>query len=121
MNIIITAQDDYLNNYVDVRFGRARGFLKYDTETKKITFHDNSQNLNAVQGAGIQTAQNIQDLGADVVLTGHCGPKAFRVLSLAGIKVFTGLKEKTCAKALNDYLEGKLTEATSADVEGHWA
>ncbi len=121
MIIIITAQDANLNNYVDVRFGRARGFLKYDTESKEITFHDNSQNLNAVQGAGIQTAQNIQELGASAVLTGHCGPKAFRVLSLSGIKVFTGFKNKTCAEALNDYLKGDLIEANNADVEGHWA
>ncbi|UDQ96475.1 NifB/NifX family molybdenum-iron cluster-binding protein [Lentisphaerota bacterium WC36G] len=120
MKIVITAKDSYLNNYVDTRFGRANGFLLFDSETKKITFFDNEQNLNATQGAGIQTAQNIINIGADVVLTGHCGPKAFRVLSAAKVKVFTNLSSTTCAKALDDYLNNRLKEAECADVEGHW-
>jgi predicted Fe-Mo cluster-binding NifX family protein len=52
-------------------------------------------------------------------VTGHCGPKAFRVLLAAGIKVYaTGAP--TVAAALELYRSGKLTEAKAADVDGHW-
>jgi len=56
----------------------------------------------------------------EVVLAGNCGPKAFRVLSAAGIKIFN-TDAPTVAAALERYRSGKLTEANSADVEGHWA
>jgi len=54
------------------------------------------------------------------VLTGNCGPKAFLVLSAAGIKIFN-TAAPTVAAALERYRSGKLTEANSADVKGHWA
>ncbi len=43
--------------------------------------------------------------GADVVVTGHCGPKAFRVLRAAGIKVFNS-EAATVANALELYRAG---------------
>ncbi len=44
--------------------------------------------MNATQGAGIQAAQAVIDNKATAVITGHCGPKAFRALKAAGIEVF---------------------------------
>lgn len=60
----------------------------------------------------------------EAVITGHCGPKAFRTLSVAGIKLFTGA-EGTVADTLKRFRmkrfrEGMLAEAEEADVEGHW-
>jgi len=52
-------------------------------------------------------------------VTGHCGPKAFRVLLAAGVKVYT-TDALTVSAALEHYRSGKLTEAKAADVEGHW-
>ena len=49
---------------------------------------DNTPNLNATQGAGIQAAESVAWLGVETLITGHGGPKAFQVLSAAGIKVF---------------------------------
>jgi predicted Fe-Mo cluster-binding NifX family protein len=104
---------------LDSRFGRAPKFLAYDLDNESVEVVDNQQNLNAAQGAGIQSAEAVARLGAKALVTGHCGPKAFRVLLAAGIKIYN-TDARTVAEALEHYRAGKLTEANSADVEGHW-
>ena len=120
MKIAITTSGNDLNGQLDSRFGRAPKFLIYDLEANTFEVVDNEQNLNAAQGAGIQSAQTIARLGVKALLTGHCGPKAFRVLAAAGIKIYN-TSAATVAEALDQYRAATLTEATSADVEGHWA
>ena len=120
MKIAFSTSGSDLNAPMDARFGRAAKFLVYDTETATFQVVDNSQNLNAAQGAGIQAAQTVAAGGAQVLVTGHCGPKAFRVLVAAGIKVYTS-DAPTITAALKLYREGKLKESVEADVEGHWA
>jgi predicted Fe-Mo cluster-binding NifX family protein len=120
MKIAITTSGTDLDGPIDPRFGRAAGFILYDTESGDWSHHDNSQNLNAAQGAGIQAGQNVVDLGAGAVLTGHCGPKAFRVLAAAGVPVVVGARG-TVRQALAEYRAGRLQPTDTADVEGHWA
>ena len=119
MKIAVTARGDGMDAAVDPRFGRAMRFVVVDLETEERKSVDNAQNVNAAQGAGIQAAQNVARLGVEALLTGHCGPKAFRVLSAGGIKVYAGASG-TVAEAVEKYKEGELAELDSADVEGHW-
>jgi len=119
MKIALTTSGTDLGAPVDSRFGRAPNFLVYDDEAGTFEVIDNAQNLNAAQGAGIQAAETVVRSGAKVLVSGHCGPKAFRVLSAAGVRVFTA-EALTVAEALERYREGKLAEAPAADVEGHW-
>jgi len=119
MQIAVTCRGKDLQADVDPRFGRARGFLVVDTETGSFEHLDNQQNLNAAQGAGIQSAQNVVNSGAELVITGHCGPKAFRVLSAAGVKVVLEA-EGAVGQAIEKVKNGDLKPAESADVEGHW-
>ena len=120
MKIAFTTSGEDLKSPLDSRFGRAAKFLIYDLDSKTFEVVDNAKNLNAAQGAGIQSAETVARLGAKALVTGHCGPKAFRVLSAAGIKIFnTGAS--TVAEALEEYRAGKLVQANSADVESHWA
>ena len=119
MKIAITTSGNNLNAPLDGRFGRAPKFIIYDLDTKTFEIIDNEQNLNAAQGAGIQSAQNIARLGVKALVTGHCGPKAFRVLAAAGIKIYN-TSAATVAEALDQYRAATIAEATSADVEGHW-
>ncbi len=119
MKIALTTSGNDLNALMDSRFGRAPKFLIYDLEAKTFEVIDNEQNLNATQGAGIQSAQNIARMGVGAVITGHCGPKAFRTLQAAGIKIYNAFAA-TVTEALKQYRAGKLSEAKSADVEGHW-
>ena len=119
MKVAFSTSGADLNAPLDSRFGRAARFLVDDTESDSFDVIDNRQNLNAAQGAGIQSAQNVAAAGVQAVVTGHCGPKAFRVLAAAGIQVFTS-DAPAVAAALERYRDGKLKEIVSADVEGHW-
>jgi predicted Fe-Mo cluster-binding NifX family protein len=119
MKIAITSKGMNLESEVDLRFGRAAGFIIYDTETDTYGYIDNNQNLNAMQGAGIQAAQNVVNQNVDAIVTGNCGPKAFAVLSQAGVKVFIGA-EGTIKDVIEKYKNNELQEALAANVEGHW-
>jgi len=119
MKIAITSQSQGLDAIIDSRFGRARIFVIYDMETEQTSYIDNVQNLNAAQGAGIQSAQTVSKSGAQALITGHCGPKAFRALTAAGIKIFNA-PETTVAQAIELYKNGTLVQASDADVDGHW-
>jgi predicted Fe-Mo cluster-binding NifX family protein len=112
MKIAFTTLGESLDAPLDSRFGRTAGFLVYDSDADAFELIDNAQNLNTAQGAGIQAAET-------VARAGHCGPKAFRALSAAGIKVFN-TDAATVAEALERFRAGHLVEARSADVEGHW-
>jgi predicted Fe-Mo cluster-binding NifX family protein len=119
MKIGITSSGNSLDKALDPRFGRASGLIIYDTETDEFELIDNKQNMNAAQGAGIQTAQNFARAGVGCVITGKCGPKAFQVLKKGGIKVFF-TNASTVSQALEQFKAGTLIEADSANVNGHW-
>ncbi len=119
MKIAFTTPGDGLESQLDPRFGRAPKLLVYDLEKERFEVIDNKQNLNAAQGAGIQSATAVSRAGAQALVTGHCGPKAFQVLRAAGIKVYN-TDAPTVAEALKRYRDGALAEAASSDVEGHW-
>ncbi len=119
MKIAITSQGKDIKSPVDPRFGRAMGFIIYDDETGGFDYVNNNQNLNVVQGAGIQTSKNIIDAGVRELITGNVGPKAFSALNQAGIKIMTGASGKV-EDAIKDYKNGNLHEAKDANVEAHW-
>ncbi len=119
MKLVITTTGQSLDAPMDRRFGRAGGFLVYDLDTETFTVIDNDQNLQAAQGAGIQAAQTVVTSGAQAVITGHCGPKAYRLLCTANVTVYN-CEAATVSQALEQYQSGELVPAQSADVEGHW-
>ncbi len=120
MKIAFTTSGDGPDAPLDSRFGRAPKFLVYDLDGDAWQMLDNAQNLGAAQGAGIQAAETVVRAGARAVVTGHCGPKAFRVLAAAGVTVYNSAAP-TVATALADFRAGRLAPARGADVEGHWA
>jgi predicted Fe-Mo cluster-binding NifX family protein len=87
--ICITSTGKDLEAEVDPNFGRAQYFLIVDPETMNFEVVHN-HNIEAAQGAGIQTAQLISNKNIGTVLTGSCGPNAHRILQSSGIKVITG-------------------------------
>ncbi len=119
MKIAISTSGSTLDAPLDPRFGRAVRFLVYDLEQKTFTLVDNEQNLNAAQGAGIQAAKTVVESGAQAVISGHCGPKAFTVLSAAGIAIYH-CNADSIAAALEQHANGELQPAQDANVEGHW-
>ena len=119
MKIAVTSQAEGLGAEVDPRFGRAKGFVIYDTDSRVVEFVDNVQNLQAVQGAGIQASRTVIDSGAKAVITGNVGPKAHTALSSEGIEIYIGASG-TVEQAIEEYTKGNLKKAESANVEGHW-
>jgi predicted Fe-Mo cluster-binding NifX family protein len=61
----------------------------------------------------------ISDRGADVLLTGYCGPNAFKTLKAAGIKVANDVTG-TVRDALSAYNEENVSFADNANVEEGW-
>jgi predicted DNA-binding protein (UPF0251 family)/predicted Fe-Mo cluster-binding NifX family protein len=119
MKIAITSVDGTLEGMVDERFGRSRKLIIYDSEDKNHTVIDNSVNMGAAQGAGIQSAQNVINSGAKAVVSGHLGPNAYRVLQAAGVDVYVA-SNMTATQAIQAYEQGKLAKLTGPDVSGHW-
>ena len=119
MKIAFSTSGHDLEAPLDVRFGRATRFLILDEERGTFDLVDNAQNLHAAQGAGVQAAQHVVGSGAAVLISGHCGPKAFRVLQAGAVQVFTS-DAPTLREALDLYRKGALIPQNQADVEGHW-
>ncbi len=119
MKVVVSSIGGSLDSQVDPRFGRAAMFVLVDTETGETKSIDNSGAASAAQGAGIQAAETVSRLGAECLLTGHCGPKAFRTLTAAGIKVYTGASG-TIADAIEGFKAGTLHLSEEPDVGGHW-
>jgi predicted Fe-Mo cluster-binding NifX family protein len=120
MIIAVTAQGETLESPVDPRFGRASAFVVLDTETGAVRALDNREAGSSGHGAGIQTARLMADQGVHAVVTGHCGPNAFRALRAAGIHVFTGITQGTVGDAVQQLQTGRLQETAAADVQSHW-
>jgi predicted Fe-Mo cluster-binding NifX family protein len=119
MKIAISSSGKTLESPVDPRFGRAANFIVFETEDRSFEAVDNAQNLNIAQGAGIQAAGTVSRTGVKAVLTGHCGPKAYKALSAAGIEVYVGV-QGTVSETIESYEAGKLQTASGPDVQGHW-
>ncbi len=119
MKIAVTAKGKNLEAQTDPRFGRAAYFLLVDTESLAFEVMDNSENVNAFKGAGIQAATSMSDSGVAVLLTGFCGPNAFRVLEAAKINVVNDIKG-TVREAVIAFNQGTSSYASGANTEGHW-
>lgn len=87
MKIAFPSSGNDLSAMLDDRLGRAPAFVIVDDRDDSFTTVGNTDNADAEQGAGIQSAQRILDAGAEAVVASHCGPKAFKVFEAAGITV----------------------------------
>jgi predicted Fe-Mo cluster-binding NifX family protein len=119
MKIAVTAVGTDIDSPVDPRFGRAAYILIVDSETFDFEVVDNKENVNALKGAGIQAAKTVSDKGAEVLLTGFCGPNAFETLSAANVGVANNASG-SIRDAVKAYLDGQLPLSDKANVEGQW-
>jgi len=115
----VTSSGQELESAVDPRFGRGRYLLVVDLPERTFVAVDNRAGMNATQGAGISAAQSVIDAGATVLISGHCGPKAFRALKAANVDIYL-TEAGTVAEALDKYEAGELESIAGADVDGHW-
>jgi predicted Fe-Mo cluster-binding NifX family protein len=104
MKITVSAKGKSLDSDMDPRFGRSSGFILFDNQTGNANYLDNSAQRELAQGTGIKTAQMIAEAGTEVLITGQLGPKAARVLSKSGIKIYacTGGTVREAIQALEE-------------------
>ncbi|MFO7899075.1 MAG: NifB/NifX family molybdenum-iron cluster-binding protein [Planctomycetota bacterium] len=115
MKVAVTTSDKGLDAPVDPRFGRAPCFVFVDVDTMEAETVEN-ENVTAPGGAGPQAAQLVADKQAEVVLTGNCGPNAYRTLRAAGIQVVVGV-EGTAREAVEKFNSGEYAPSDDANVD----
>ena len=115
MRVAVTSQGPDLKSQVDPRFGRAKYLIVVDADSEEYTALDNSRNLNAVQGAGIQTVRDVVSEKVDAVLTGQVGPKALQALETARVQVYVGASG-TVEEALRELRSGRLKSSSKSIV-----
>jgi len=118
MKIAVSASAPGLDAEVDPRFGRCPYFVIVDPETKQFEAMENSA-IMASGGAGISSAQAIAGKGISAVLTGNCGPNAYRVLSAAGISILTGVSGRV-TDVVDAYNSGRYQNISQPTVEAHF-
>lgn len=116
MQIAITSLGESLASPVDERFGRARFFIVFNSETEEWSVEDNRHNLQSSQGAGVRAAERLIERGVHTVITGHCGPKAFALLAAAGINVYQEARGSV-QDAVKAFAGGSLEKSTQPDVK----
>ncbi|MEA3362298.1 MAG: NifB/NifX family molybdenum-iron cluster-binding protein, partial [Thermodesulfobacteriota bacterium] len=70
MLIAITALENSLQSEIDPRFGRAAHYMIINTVTNEVTAHNNSDGINASNGAGTGAAQTLSEYGVEALYTG---------------------------------------------------
>jgi predicted Fe-Mo cluster-binding NifX family protein len=120
MKIAIPTTGTTPDDPCDELFGRANAFCLIDSDTLEWSLHENPAR-DASGGAGVQAAQYLSDLKADVVLGGSFGPKAFDALDAAGIQMLllTAGVKLSGLEALKSYQSGQLQPATTPSHGGH--
>ena len=118
MKVAVSSTGKDLDANIDPRFGRCAYFIIIDPESMD---HEAFENQSAMLGggAGIQASQFVASKGAEVVITGNCGPNAMRTLEAAGIKVITGCSG-TVREAIEDFKNGKLSPTSEPTVGEHF-
>lgn len=119
MKIAVTSTGKDLDSPMDPRFGRAAYIVIVDVDTLDFEVLDNAENLNALKGAGIQAATMISEKKADVLLTGFCGPNAFKTLEAAHVKV-AGDVSGTVREAVAAFVDGNVNLVSEPNAQGHW-
>lgn len=119
MKIAISSTGKTLQDKLDPRFGRAAGFIILDLNSGEAEFVDNQGNQQASKGAGIHAAQNVARSGAEAVITGHVGPKAFSALESGKVDVYQS-EAKSVQEVVEDFRQGRLARAQGADSAPHW-
>lgn len=90
MKIAIPVDEKRMESGVCPSFGRAPYFLYYNTETKDVSFIDNSAAASQ-GGAGIKAAQLIADHEINALITPRCGENAEEVFRKAEVVIYKSI------------------------------
>jgi len=112
MKVAVSAIGKGLDSQVDVRFGRCPYFVIVELENNEIKGSEDVENTATSQmgGAGMTAAELAANKGANVIITGNIGPKAFQVFSQLELDVYqcTG----TVREAIEKFAKGELRKVS---------
>jgi predicted Fe-Mo cluster-binding NifX family protein len=107
LKIVISSTGTLLDDKTHDLFGRCDFLIVFDTETGDVKAVKN-ENKDAESGAGIGCAQVVFDEGAQVVISGKVGPKAYEVLQHSEVDIFLTPFVIPVSHALEKYKQGLL-------------
>ncbi|MCD6381070.1 MAG: hypothetical protein J7L50_01940 [Candidatus Odinarchaeota archaeon] len=111
--VLATQGEGGLEDYVSPVFGRSPTYTVVDLENGEVKGVSVEKNpaLYSPMGAGIQAAQFVANLGANVVIAGNYGPNAMNALASLGIKTISGVFNVKVKDAVKMYAEGEMGKA----------
>ena len=114
--LAFSSAGEAMDSPMDPRFGRCSYFIVIEPDGGVRAVRNTGQALG--NGAGIQAAQQILDLGVDTVITGDVGPNAYKVLAAGNVRMFVGASG-TVSAALEAFRRGDLRQTASSTSPGH--
>lgn len=119
MKVIIPSQSPSMDSKLSPVFGRCPYFMVVEIEAGKMTGSSPVPNEAANQqgGAGVAAAQAAHNQGADAVIAGTVGPKAFGALESFGIDVYDSTSG-TVQENVDAFLQGKLPKSNPGSHAG---
>lgn len=117
MKIVLSAIGKNKTDLMDSRFGRCGYFQIYDTDTKDIkSVVNEAQERDG--GAGVAAAQQVIDLGANILISWKVGPSAYSLFKKAGIKMYSS-ECISVENAIAACINGDLQEIEEAGPAHH--
>lgn len=113
MIVAVSAEKNDPDSPVSPYFGRSRWFVLYDTVRESRDVVENPY-ADSLGDAGIQSARMLIEKNVDALITDGVGRNAFKVLSAAGILLYTS----TCRsgrEAIGLLLEGRLSQVSAPE------
>ncbi len=120
MKIAVSAEGGGLDSRISSVFGRCQCFVTVEVEDGEILDNGSLENSGASQssGAGTAAAQVVGDDGADVLVSGSIGPKAFSALRQWDIEVYEG-EPGTVRENIEKFISGELDKVESPTGPAH--
>lgn len=108
MLVAVSAEDEGTGAWVSPHFGRAPGFVLYDSETEEVDFLENTGEH---MGGSGKPPDLLADANVDVVLCANLGRRAVAMFNDLGIEVCSGAGE-TVGEAISAWEADELESAT---------
>ena len=116
---VAVKEDKDWESEVNTRFGRSEyfAFIENMGEEQQLEIVTNSA-ASAPSGAGVEAAQLVADRGAEALIVGKVGPKAFQGLEAVGVDVYT---RGGCSleQAVEEFKRGELEEVSAPTGKAH--
>jgi len=109
MKAAVSATGNTPDSLVHGQFGRCNWFLIFENEKENIKAVENLY-AEVETGAGIGCAQDLVQEGVKIIISGQVGPRAYEVLSQAGVEIYLVPSSISAQEAYKKFLSNTLTK-----------